>query len=148
MYYSVVQYNIDANLNNESRQAATEFIHYIHGRNPLNMTYLSNMYKYGGKNCVNEFYHTWFSNNSPRWDRVGKSLSALRLVSSPEALIHRTTGMGAARRVVVRLRIMPGASPNRLNRQRTNPIRNHTRTLTLHGRLIHGRLPKTVADTR
>jgi endoglucanase len=73
MYYSVVQYNIDANLNNESRQAATEFIHYIHGRNPLNMTYLSNMYKYGGKNCVNEFYHTWFSNNSPRWDRVGKS---------------------------------------------------------------------------
>lgn len=73
MYYSVVQYNIDASLNNESRQAALEFIHYIHGRNPLSLVYLSNMYKYGGKNCVNEFYHSWFSNNSPRWDRVGKS---------------------------------------------------------------------------
>ncbi len=73
MYYSVVQYNIDASLNNESRQAALEFIHYIHGRNPFSMVYLSNMYKYGGKNCVNEFYHSWFSNNSPRWDRAGKS---------------------------------------------------------------------------
>lgn len=73
MYYSVIQYNIEASLNSESRQAAVEFIHYIHGRNPLNMTYLSNMYKYGGKNCVNEFYHSWFSNNSARWDRVGKS---------------------------------------------------------------------------
>ena len=73
MYYGLLAYEVDQTLNAESKQAAIEFIHYIHGRNPLNMVYLSNMYKHGAENCVNEFYHTWFSNNSPKWDRVGKS---------------------------------------------------------------------------
>jgi hypothetical protein len=31
------------------------------------------MYKYGGDNCINEFYHTWFTNGSALWDRVGIS---------------------------------------------------------------------------
>jgi endoglucanase len=37
------------------------------------MVYLSNMYKYGAKNGVNEFYHTWFANGSAKWDRAGVS---------------------------------------------------------------------------
>jgi hypothetical protein len=31
------------------------------------------MYGYGGDNCVNEFYHSWFSNGSAKWDRIGVS---------------------------------------------------------------------------
>jgi hypothetical protein len=31
------------------------------------------MYDYGAENCVNEFYHGWFSNGSAKWDRVGVS---------------------------------------------------------------------------
>lgn len=73
MYYAIDIFGLDRALLPEFRQAALEFVHYIHGRNPMNLVYLSNMYKYGGKNCVNEFYHTWFANNSPKWDRVGKS---------------------------------------------------------------------------
>jgi len=31
------------------------------------------MYKFGAENTVNEFYHSWFTNGSAKWDRVGKS---------------------------------------------------------------------------
>jgi hypothetical protein len=42
------------------RAAAAGFIHYIHGVNPLAMTYLVNMYGSGAENCANEMYHSWF----------------------------------------------------------------------------------------
>jgi len=73
MYYDLLIYDIDSagivNIDN----AAQSYIHYIHGVNPLNLVYVSNMYNYGAENCVNEFYHTWFTNGSAKWDRVGKS---------------------------------------------------------------------------
>ncbi len=37
------------------------------------MVYLSNMYSLGVHSSVNEFYHTWFTNGSSQWDRVGTS---------------------------------------------------------------------------
>jgi hypothetical protein len=74
MFYNIISYNIDNSLNTAARDAALTYIHYIHGVNPLNMVYLSNMYSYGGDNCVNEFYHSWFCNGSEKWDRVGESL--------------------------------------------------------------------------
>jgi len=73
MFTDVIYYNIDATKNTTAYNAAEGFIHYIHGVNPFNMVYLSNMYNYGGENCVNEFYHTWFANGSTKWDRVGVS---------------------------------------------------------------------------
>ncbi|MFO7368640.1 MAG: glycoside hydrolase family 9 protein [Bacteroidales bacterium] len=74
MFYNMIHYNLDAARNQDARDAALGYVHYIHGVNPLNLAYLSNMYAYGADSCVNEFYHTWFSNGSPRWDRVGTSL--------------------------------------------------------------------------
>jgi endoglucanase len=74
MYYDIIYYGVDTNLNPQVREAALTYIHYIHGVNPLNMTYLSNMYAFGGDNCVNEFYHSWFCNGSEKWDRVGESV--------------------------------------------------------------------------
>ena len=74
MFYNIISYNIDESLNPAARDAALTYLHYIHGVNPLNMVYLSNMYSYGGDNCANEFYHSWFCNGSEKWDRVGESL--------------------------------------------------------------------------
>ena len=73
IFTDLIIYEVDASKNDEALQAAETFIHYIHGVNPLNLVYLSNMYGYGGDNCANEFYHTWFANGSPLWDRVGTS---------------------------------------------------------------------------
>ena len=73
MYYDMIAYGIDEPLEQVFREAAQAYVHYIHGVNPLNMVYLSNMYSYGGDNCVNEFYHSWFCNGSEKWDRVGES---------------------------------------------------------------------------
>lgn len=74
LFMNVLSYKIRNEVENELRQAANDYLHYIHGVNPLNMVYLSNMYSHGGENCVNEFYHAWFCNGSEKWDRVGESL--------------------------------------------------------------------------
>jgi hypothetical protein len=54
-------------------RAAARYIHYLHGVNPFSLVYLSNMNEHGAENSVNEFYHTWFTDKSPDWDRVGVS---------------------------------------------------------------------------
>jgi hypothetical protein len=73
MFYNMVAYAVDTNKVADSRNAAMGYINYIHGVNPLNFVYLSNMYRFGAENGVNEFYHSWFTNGSAKWDRVGKS---------------------------------------------------------------------------
>jgi endoglucanase len=73
MFYNMISYEVDTNALADSRNAAMGYINYIHGVNPLNFVYLSNMYRFGAENGVNEFYHTWFANGSAKWDRVGKS---------------------------------------------------------------------------
>lgn len=73
MFYNLISFGIDPTKDATAENAAIGYIHYIHGVNPLNMVYLSNMYRYGAENGVNEFYHSWFTDKSPKWDRVGKS---------------------------------------------------------------------------
>jgi len=73
MYTDFIYYNLNASKNTTALEAAETYIHYLHGVNPLNMVYLSNMYQYGAENSVNEFYHSWFTNGSAKWDRVGTS---------------------------------------------------------------------------
>jgi endoglucanase len=74
MYTDLITYNVDSSLLVNAFSAAMAYIHYIHGVNPLGMLYLSNMYRFGGDHGVNEFYHSWFTNGSAKWDRVGTSL--------------------------------------------------------------------------
>ncbi len=71
--YTIVSYDIDASLNTVAEKAAQKYIHYIHGVNPLNMSYLTNMYGKGGDNCANQIYHTWFHDGSNLWDEAGVS---------------------------------------------------------------------------
>lgn len=72
MFTDMLTYNVDPGLNEDAFEAAENYIHYIHGVNPMNRVYLSNMYDYGAENSVNEFYHTWFADGT-EWDRVGES---------------------------------------------------------------------------
>lgn len=64
-----VHYNINPNRRDEYRELAEQYLHWLHGTNPLGMCMLSNMYANGGDYCVNEIYHTWFGDNTP-WDNA------------------------------------------------------------------------------
>jgi hypothetical protein len=73
MFLAWERYNLNPQNNSEALAAAENYLHYLHGVNPLNLVYLSNMYDFGAENSVNEFYHSWFKNGSTKWDRVGES---------------------------------------------------------------------------
>ncbi|MEM9340762.1 MAG: glycoside hydrolase family 9 protein, partial [Bacteroidota bacterium] len=72
MFTDFVKYDLDATQEADAMQAAEYYIHYIHGLNPLNFCYLSNMGAYGADKGVTSFYHTWFADGSP-WDIAGQS---------------------------------------------------------------------------
>lgn len=46
------------------RDVAEQYLHWLHGTNPMGIVMLSNMYAYGGDACANEIYHTWFGNGT------------------------------------------------------------------------------------
>ncbi|HPR32798.1 MAG TPA: glycoside hydrolase family 9 protein, partial [Prolixibacteraceae bacterium] len=73
MFLDLDFFDVDTSKAEDARHSALGYIHYLHGVNPLNIVYLSNMYRYGAENCVNEFYHSWFTDGSAKWDRVGES---------------------------------------------------------------------------
>lgn len=73
MFYEMMKYGINPSRNADAMVASKNFIHYIHGLNALSKNYLSNMNSYGADNSVTEFYHSWFKDDSPLWDKVGVS---------------------------------------------------------------------------
>lgn len=73
MFLNMPRFNAGNITEEEARNAAVGYVNYIHGVNPLNFVYLSNMYKSGAEKGVNQFYHTWFHDGSNLWDEVGKS---------------------------------------------------------------------------
>jgi endoglucanase len=74
LFLAYEYYNLNPQNNSEALAAAENYLHYLHGVNPFNMVYLSNMYDFGAENSVNEFYHSWFTDGSAKWDRVGESM--------------------------------------------------------------------------
>jgi endoglucanase len=70
---ALATHNLDAAMSADALRAASRFVHYLHGTNPLSIVYLTNMYAHGAENCANEMFHTWFADGSPQWDRVGTS---------------------------------------------------------------------------
>lgn len=73
MYCDLYSYQMISNKDKRFRNAAVSYLSYIHGLNPLNEVFLSNMSNFGAENSVKEFYHSWFCNGSEKWDRVGES---------------------------------------------------------------------------
>ena len=51
-------------------EAARDYLHYIHGVNPMGLVYLTNMNRYGASNSLTEIYHSWFNHNSTKWNKV------------------------------------------------------------------------------
>jgi endoglucanase len=73
LFAAVVTHQLDAASNADMIRAASRYVHYLHGTNPLSLVYLTNMYQHGAENCANELYHSWFVHGSALWDRVGMS---------------------------------------------------------------------------
>jgi len=73
MFNNMNKYNLDASNATNYTNAASGYLHGIHGVNPLTHVYLSNMSSYGAENSVKEFYNSWFHDGSALWDRVGTS---------------------------------------------------------------------------
>ncbi|WP_203256524.1 glycoside hydrolase family 9 protein [Hyunsoonleella ulvae] len=69
MFTDYINHNVNAANNDEALKAAERYIHYIHGVNPLNLCFLSNMSAYGSEHSVAEFYHTWFADGTD-WDNI------------------------------------------------------------------------------
>jgi hypothetical protein len=72
MFADVVAFGLDSAAGAEATRYASRYVHYIHGLNPLQLVYLSNMGDYGATKGVTRFFHTWFAHGSP-WDAVGVS---------------------------------------------------------------------------
>jgi endoglucanase len=75
LLYDTVVFGIDAASNADAARGAERYAHYVHGVNPLQLVYLSNMGGHGAAKSVTRFYHSWFAKGSD-WDAVGVSKHA------------------------------------------------------------------------
>ncbi len=71
-FMNMLAYGLDSAHHSEYSDAALGFIHYLHGVNPNNVVYLTNMADYGAEESVNEIYHGWF-NDGTDWDNAQSS---------------------------------------------------------------------------
>lgn len=72
MFFNMNHYGLNpANAANYTN-AATGFLHYLHGVNPTGYSFLSNMGAHGAEFSIPSLYHGWF-NDGTVWDEVGVS---------------------------------------------------------------------------
>ncbi|MEO1434143.1 MAG: glycoside hydrolase family 9 protein [Bacteroidota bacterium] len=64
LFYQAAYYGYGNQSEDFYRDAAANYIHFLHGRNPINLTMLSNMFSYGAESSVNEIYHVWFGDGT------------------------------------------------------------------------------------
>jgi len=50
--------------------AAEDYVHYLHGVNPLGLVYLTNMQRAGAEHSAKTIFHLWFADKSPKWDET------------------------------------------------------------------------------
>jgi endoglucanase len=73
MFLAMNVYTLNTANSTNYLNAASGFVHYMHGVNPNTKVFLSNMKKSGAENYVKQFYHSWFKNGSTLWDENGVS---------------------------------------------------------------------------
>lgn len=66
-------YGLDVDHHPLYKKAVEGYLHYFHGVNPLDLTYISNMGAYGAENSITQFYHEWFADGTD-YDQAGVSL--------------------------------------------------------------------------
>lgn len=64
------EYQVDEATTAESNAAAINYVHYVHGLNPLGLVYLTNMATAGAEHSAKTLYHSWFSYTNERWSEV------------------------------------------------------------------------------
>jgi hypothetical protein len=72
LLYDSITFGIDQSTNANAEKGAERYIHYLHGVNPLQIVYLSNMGDYGAQKFATRFFHSWYSKGS-NWDALGVS---------------------------------------------------------------------------
>ncbi|MDR1527284.1 MAG: glycoside hydrolase family 9 protein [Dysgonamonadaceae bacterium] len=72
-FYFFADQSLEPDKNRLYADAAEDYLHYIHGVNPMGLVYLTNMNAYGASNSLTEIYHTWFCDKSIKWDKAGYS---------------------------------------------------------------------------
>ncbi|MFQ3577061.1 MAG: glycoside hydrolase family 9 protein [Cytophagales bacterium] len=73
MIFNMITHNILPANHLTYREGAMGYINHLHGTNPFNLVYLSNMVGKGAEKSVSSFYHTWFYETSATWSKVGVS---------------------------------------------------------------------------
>jgi hypothetical protein len=69
-FYLLAKNFIEPAKNDLYQSVAEDYLHYIHGVNPMGFVYLTNMNNYGASRSLTEIYHTWFDHNSEQWNKV------------------------------------------------------------------------------
>ena len=98
MFATMAYYSIGSHSTTAAMNAASHYIHYLHGVNPLAKTYLSNMGSLGAENSVDKFFHSWFAKGSALWDSVKTSTYGPApgfLVGGPNSSYNWETGCPA-----------------------------------------------------
>lgn len=67
------EYRLGSANNTMVEGITSNYLHYIHGRNPIGKCYLSNMAGNGATNSINTVYHAWFEDGNSLWDDVRTS---------------------------------------------------------------------------
>ena len=68
MFENMIRYNLSPGNHTAYRQAAQDFLHYLHGANALGLVMLSNVKSIGADSCATQIYHGWTGDGSP-WDQ-------------------------------------------------------------------------------
>lgn len=69
MNLDYITFGLNTTKHEQYKEVAEQYLHWMHGVNPMGMVMLSNMYAYGAEKSVNEIYHAWFTNGS-QWDNA------------------------------------------------------------------------------
>ena len=64
---------IDPQYHARAVNAASHYLHYLHGVNPMGLVYLSNMKRAGAERSVSTIYHAWFVDGSRDFDSTKTS---------------------------------------------------------------------------
>jgi hypothetical protein len=92
-----IKLNVNPANSAKYREVAEEYLHYLHGRNPLSEVYLSNMGAHGANlgadKSVQQVYHSWFGDGSSLYDGAGSTYGPVPgyLVGGPNQAFSVTT---------------------------------------------------------
>jgi endoglucanase len=73
LYQLLASYGDDLATERTADAAAMDYVHYIHGVNPLGIVYLTNMKSAGAEHSASTMWHSWFAAGT-RWSRVSASM--------------------------------------------------------------------------